>query len=167
MKLQKLFRAGVMPASLALFGFGLCAFAQQHPKPLPPFPVAHEVTVRPGAAPSIVFSAKVGTEPHTYHVGDTVNGYVIAAINEKTVTLKWGNQKYEKRIADLEEKAPPPASTQTAQGAGNGPGAQISSIERACVSGDTSPAGTVVDGYRKKISLTPMGKSCAWVKDDQ
>ena len=34
----------------------------------------------------------------------------------------------------------------------------------ACKTGDNSPAGTVVNGYRKMIANTLMGKSCHWEK---
>jgi len=34
---------------------------------------------------------------------------------------------------------------------------------RACVPGDTSPAGTVVEGYRKQIVPTPFGDQCSWI----
>ena len=35
---------------------------------------------------------------------------------------------------------------------------------RSCVAGDTSPEGTVVDGYRKLYHQGPVGVSCGWVK---
>jgi hypothetical protein len=35
---------------------------------------------------------------------------------------------------------------------------------RGCVMTDTTPAGTVVDGYRKVVTTTLMGKSCYWEK---
>jgi hypothetical protein len=141
-------------------------------KPLPPFPIAHGVTVKRGVPPSIILSENAKAEPRTYHVGDTAGGFVIAAITEQKVVLKWDGRDFEKRIADLEDHGAPaaaalPVATNEHPASANGPGAQISSIERACVKGDTNPVGTVVDGYRKQIALTPMGKSCAWVKADQ
>jgi hypothetical protein len=35
---------------------------------------------------------------------------------------------------------------------------------RACAPGDTAPAGTMSDGYRKIVSETPFGKVCRWEK---
>jgi hypothetical protein len=35
--------------------------------------------------------------------------------------------------------------------------------ERACTPGDSSPAGTVVDGYRKTTAGSPFGVICRWV----
>jgi len=34
---------------------------------------------------------------------------------------------------------------------------------RGCVPGDTSPAGTVIEGYRKQIVSTPFGDQCSWI----
>lgn len=34
---------------------------------------------------------------------------------------------------------------------------------KACVPGDDSPAGTVVDGYKKVIEATPFGTACRWI----
>lgn len=42
-------------------------------------------------------------------------------------------------------------------------GDTISGTEfKTCVPGDTSPAGTVVGGYRKVVNQTLMGKGCMW-----
>jgi hypothetical protein len=40
---------------------------------------------------------------------------------------------------------------------------QISPPVKNCKPGDTSPAGTVVDGYKKVIEQTPFGAACRWV----
>jgi hypothetical protein len=34
---------------------------------------------------------------------------------------------------------------------------------KACQPGDTSPAGTVVDGYKKIVEQTPFGPACRWI----
>jgi hypothetical protein len=36
---------------------------------------------------------------------------------------------------------------------------------RACVHGDSSPAGTMVDGYKKETSQGLIGVSCVWEKE--
>lgn len=41
-------------------------------------------------------------------------------------------------------------------------GVDLGSGFRACVPGDNSPDGTVVDGYRKMISYSFLGPSCIW-----
>jgi mannose-6-phosphate isomerase-like protein (cupin superfamily) len=41
-------------------------------------------------------------------------------------------------------------------------GADVGAGYRACVQGDTSPDGTIVDGFQKAISYNFMGKTCVW-----
>ncbi len=56
---------------------------------------------------------------------------------------------------------PPPPLPGTSQ-----MGAEVGTAtrsERVCVPGDTTPAGTVVEGYRKIVNVTPFGNSCRWV----
>ncbi len=43
-----------------------------------------------------------------------------------------------------------------------GPGMQLTGDLKACVVGDTTPPGTVRDGYRKVVTQTPFGASCRW-----
>jgi hypothetical protein len=64
----------------------------------------------------------------------------------------------------------PPASQQQNPNAVTNPkfgpelGTAAGSV-RGCVAGDTSAAGTVVDGYRKQIVAGPfgIGSQCSWV----
>ena len=152
--------------------------------PVPPFPVAHGVMIWPGVPAAIILSDKPKSEQRSYHIGDKVGEFTIADINEQTLVLQWDGKTFEKNIKDLEDNtppektasaAPPPSSStlgdsmQTPdsnihQEPANGPGAQISATERACTSGDTSAVGSVVEGYRKNVVQTPMGKSCGWEK---
>lgn len=41
-------------------------------------------------------------------------------------------------------------------------GVEVSATMRACQPNDPTPAGTVVNGYRKVIAQGPVGKSCFW-----
>ena len=43
-----------------------------------------------------------------------------------------------------------------------GPGIELGQGSRACVPGDTTPPGTVKDGFRKVVNKTPFGNSCRW-----
>ena len=44
------------------------------------------------------------------------------------------------------------------------PGQNVGQGYRGCVAGDNSPAGTIVDGYRKVMTTSPFGVSCGWEK---
>ena len=65
-----------------------------------------------------------------------------------------------KTQAKAAEAAPAPAPKPGAYG----PGQDVGSGFRACVPGDTTPAGTVKQGYRKFTANTPFGASCRWEK---
>jgi hypothetical protein len=55
-------------------------------------------------------------------------------------------------VASLQQLPPPPP----------GPGELTHFGIRLCNPGDTSPEGSVVDGFRKVSSPTPFGSSCLW-----
>lgn len=42
------------------------------------------------------------------------------------------------------------------------PGLDVGGGIRGCQPGDPTPAGAIVDGYRKLVTETPFGKSCRW-----
>ncbi|MBN9658254.1 MAG: hypothetical protein J0H49_08750 [Acidobacteria bacterium] len=42
------------------------------------------------------------------------------------------------------------------------PGTDVGGGIRSCQPGDPTPAGAIVDGYRKLVTETPFGKSCRW-----
>ena len=43
-----------------------------------------------------------------------------------------------------------------------GPGLDVGGTIRACVPGDSTPAGAVQGGYRKVVAQTPFGPTCRW-----
>ena len=64
------------------------------------------------------------------------------------------------------EPAKPPATVESpflsSSGTALGPGPDIGSGYRSCQQGDSTPAGTIVDGVRKQMYQTPMAKTCIW-----
>jgi hypothetical protein len=46
--------------------------------------------------------------------------------------------------------------------AATGPGADTGRGFKVCDPNDNTPAGTVVDGYRKIVNATPFGDACRW-----
>jgi mannose-6-phosphate isomerase-like protein (cupin superfamily) len=65
-------------------------------------------------------------------------------------------------------KAEAPAETVTTGAPGDKktarPGADVGEGYRSCLPGDSSPSGTIVDGYRKVMTTSPFGVSCGWEK---
>jgi hypothetical protein len=154
-------------------------------KPVPPFPVARGVMLWEGMPPTVVLSDRAGGAQKGYHPGDKIADWTIVSIDNQYVVFEWDGKQYQKRLDELLDKTallsaegpsqaqsnaaatnltpPPPAAVQTlSSGRSQGPGADTGSGNKGCVAGDSSPAGTVVDGMRKVVAATPFGSSCYW-----
>ena len=147
-------------------------------KPVPPFPVARGVMLWDGAPPTIVLSEKSGAQQRGYHPGDSVGDWKVLSIDDKYVVFAWDGKEFKKRIDELLDRtpveiassAPAPAAQRGQTGnvsltgpAKNGPGVDMGSGVRACVPGDSAPAGAVVDGMKKVVTASPFGGAvCRW-----
>jgi hypothetical protein len=149
------------------------------PKPVPEFPVAYGI-MSLGDEPSAILSAKSGERSRQYSVGDKVGEFTLAEIENDGIVLEWDGRQFRKSLKDLRPAAPPaPAAPAAAAPAGAaptvvapvrtpvaspdpGPGAQTSEEHRSCQAGDTAPAGTIRNGYRKVLVPSPFGDMCRW-----
>ncbi|MDE3197465.1 MAG: hypothetical protein KGN84_14035 [Acidobacteriota bacterium] len=149
-------------------------------KPMPPLPVVFGVMSLPSGVKASM-AAKSGDASRMVKNGDTVGEFKIVALDPKDVTFDWNGKQISKHIEDLIDRssrevasnapaaaAPPPPPPQAA--APKKPseaslGKEIDSSSRACVAGDSSAIGAVVNGYRKDGQQTPFGTmNCRWVK---
>jgi hypothetical protein len=157
------------------------------PKPMPPLPVVFGVMGLPSGTKAIM-AEKAGASSRTVHTGDTIGAFKIVALDTQNVTFDWDGKDVSRKIEDLIDRsagtppaqqnsgagappaqaqnnpAPPPpsAAPTSAKDLGVELGAAGKPSSRACAPGDSSPAGTVVDGYRKTVSKTPFGSVCRW-----
>jgi hypothetical protein len=157
------------------------------PKPVPPFPVAYGI-MSLGEKPTVILSEKPGAPNKSYRAGDKVGEFVLAAIENRELVLEWDGKQFRKTLDELkpEDGTPAPAPVQevaaaapqpttapstttttvgsisTSTGAESGPGRDTGDGFRACVPGDTTPAGTVRDGFKKVIYQTPFVAVCRW-----
>jgi hypothetical protein len=158
------------------------------PKPaVPPFPLYYGQI---GLADPTIFLAVNGSAQKSYHAGDKLDKFKLVSFDRDTITLEFDDENIEKKLEDLKPKeqappqqaaysAPAPAAAAAAQpqsrslasgSAGDSStepknpalGADYGSGFRAAVPGDTSPAGTVLDGYKKVCTHTMMGQDCHW-----
>jgi hypothetical protein len=148
------------------------------PKPQPPFPVAHGVMLWDGVPPTIVLSEKAGGPQKGYHPGDVIGPWTLVSVDSSYADFEWDGKDFKKRIDELidqtpiAEIGPPPPSaapqpaaqpaktlSTNSQGA---PGADTGGGYKACVPGDSSANGTVIDGMKKVITATPFGTGCTW-----
>jgi hypothetical protein len=150
------------------------------PKPLPPFPVSHGV-MNLGDGPMILLSEQPGKPHRAYTPGDKIGEYKLVAANNEEIVLEFDGRQVKKRLDELidrsakEEPSPAPGAARRssaaqpaaqhaspAAGSQSGPGVVMSGEVRACLPGDTAPAGTVSNGLRKVITESPFGKVCRW-----
>jgi hypothetical protein len=145
------------------------------PKPMPALPVVYGVLGLPSGTRAIM-AAKQGGPGKPVHEGDEVGEFKIVSLNPKDVVFDWDGTKISRKIDDLMDRSSANAASQ-GPAIALAPPAQVppgpaktddatKSADKPCVPGDNSPAGTVVDGYRKAYAaaVTPFGAmGCHWV----
>jgi hypothetical protein len=152
------------------------------PKPMPPLPVVYGVLGLPSGTKAIM-SEKAGLAIRSVHAGDTIGEFKIAALDPRNVTFDWDGKQISRKIEDLIDRSNGPgsgsaqsATVQSSPAAGAaapppqpanvpaGPGKDVGGGYYACVPGDTSPSGTVVNGFKKESMPTPFGPKCNWFR---
>jgi hypothetical protein len=143
-------------------------------KEMPPLPVVYGVLGLPSGATAIM-SEGPGLASRSVHAGDVIGEFRIASLDLDNVVFTWEDQKVYRRIKDLMVRSNASA-TGAAHSAAANPSApatpapqlqndgQSGRSELPCISGDKSPAGTVVGRYKKKSASTPAGLVCSWVR---
>lgn len=145
------------------------------PKPMPPLPVFHGL-VDIGDGPTAIMSEKPGAQHRDYRPGEQVGEFKLVALDSEEIVLEWDGNTITRKVDEMIDRSvgPPPAPSkataaaapppvQPAAHADAKPGADIGGRGiKGCTTGDSSPAGTVADGFRKVIKESPFGKSCFW-----
>lgn len=151
------------------------------PKVVPPLPLVSGVMTLPSGSRAIM-AEKAGAPVKSVKAGETVGEFTVVAMDAKKITFQWQDRKIEKNLDDLVDRTAAGQSGETAGPAVPGPTASNSVLQtatsavlgaditfqdapaKACKPGDNSPAGTVVEGYRKTGVEMPFGlASCHWV----
>lgn len=155
------------------------------PKPMPALPRYYGVMNF--GSPRVILAPASGQAQKSYAVGDTIGEFKLASIAQSGLVFEWDGKQVPASFAELQDRstAPPPEAaptggsaqqapaasgsvksvssvTSVSSGDVNRPGAETGTGIKACQPGDASPAGTVMDGYRKLVTETPFGKSCRW-----
>jgi hypothetical protein len=148
------------------------------PKKMPPLPILFGVMGLPSGMTALM-AEKADAKTHGVHVGDTVGAFKVVAITQQTLSFEWDGKRIDKKVEELVDRPTPPQEAAGPVNAANvapnapapppDPKKQVTIGEnvKACQPGDTSPAGTVVDGYRKIKEPTPFGDACRWIKINQ
>jgi hypothetical protein len=126
-----------------------------------------------GDGPVAVMSVNA-TAPHQeVHKGDMIGPFKLVDFNSEEIALEWDGKVIHKLVDEMSDhtpreaaqttqasSAPPPAVP--AVSAPLGPGADTGRGFKVCLPNDSTPTGTVVDGYRKTSALTLFGQQCRW-----
>jgi hypothetical protein len=160
------------------------------PKPLPPLPVLHGVA-NFGDGVLVILSEKPGAPHKSYTAGEKVGEFTLVAVNRDEIVLDFEGRKITRKFSELIDRNEPPAAaaalspavapstvgaaapeepkpqaapapSTVSNASSSGPGVTLFGQVRACVPGDTTPPGTVVNGLRKVMTETPFGKVCRW-----
>lgn len=145
------------------------------PQP-PPLPVYHGYMNLDGR-PIAILSLTKSSAHEAVHPGDTIGEFTLQSVNTSEIEFLWKDRVIRKSVAEMEDHSPamqaaamrteappaaPMASPQQLPPPPPGPGELTHFGIRLCNPGDTSPEGTVMDGFRKVSSPTPFGSSCLW-----
>lgn len=146
------------------------------PKPMPPLPVAHGI-LDLGSGPTAILSERPGQNQRAYRIGERIGEFTLTDVTASELAFVWEGKEIRKKLEELKPPEAPPAAEAPAPAAAKpktAPVATTSTIAsgpsdidmgggmRACRQGDTSPPGTVMNGYKKVVSQTPFGQVCRW-----
>ena len=150
------------------------------PPPMPELP-AYYGTMAVFGDPVILLSLPKSPQKK-YHAGDKIGPFVIVSFDREKVVFDWNGKIVERKPEELTAKEaapqqaaveaphpsvvapiklipdPPPDAPKLSEKIGKDNGGGI----HMCVAGDTSPAGTVIDGYKKVITTNMFGQTCMW-----
>ena len=148
------------------------------PPPMPELPRFHG-QMNLGDGPLVLLVEKAGTPEKAIKPGETIGQFKLVDVNTSEITFAWtfngdlvrrSLSSMMDRIAETgpaggsdapRSQAPPPPQAPQIKSA-IGPGALTGMGTRICEVNDNTPAGTVVNGFKKTEGRTPFGAFCVW-----
>ncbi len=130
-----------------------------------------------GDGPLVIMSVTATSRHEAIKPGETIGPFKLIDITRDDLTLEWNGQRVRKQLWELQNRSlptpdaaanmarteqapPPPKPAETPRE--KGPGEATTFGFKTCQSNDSTPDGTVVDGFKKVSITTPFGKSCVW-----
>jgi hypothetical protein len=155
------------------------------PKEPPPLPSFHGMMdFGDGDGPIAMMSIGGTSGQQEVHAGGMIGPFKLVSFTRREIALEWDGRIIHKRVDEAgdSDKSSAPAQAQAApvatggvipgvaapqaQAAAHtaplGPGQDLSDGSKACQSGDSNPAGTVVNGYRKDVRNGLFSQGCSW-----
>jgi hypothetical protein len=145
------------------------------PKPVPPLPVYHGM-MNIGDGPAAILSVNASSAQMEIHPGETIGPFKLVDVNTQEIALEWDGKIIRKTVDEILDRAtrqvvadantpgpaaPPPPVVQVVK-APLGPGEDTGRGYKVCIPNDSTPDGSIVDGYRKVSIATPFGNACRW-----
>ncbi len=145
------------------------------PKPMPPLPVYHGM-MNIGDGPAAILSVNANSPQMEIHPGEPIGPFKLVDVNTQEISLEWEGKIIHKTVDEILDRTtrqvvadasapaaagpPPPVlpAVKTPLGPGEDPGRGF----KTCIPNDSTPDGSVVDGYRKISVPTPFGNGCRW-----
>ena len=151
------------------------------PKPMPKLPVVYGVLAL-GEAATLIVADRTGGTQRGLRVGEKTGEFKLLAATSREVVFEWDGKEVRRKLEELMDRTLPapaetasrpvtpsslaPAGAIAVKQEESGPKSASLGVAmgtfRACVPGDTTPAGAVVEGYRKVLEPSPFGQLCRW-----
>jgi hypothetical protein len=145
------------------------------PKPMPPLPVYHGM-MNIGDGPAAILSINAASPQMEVHPGEEIGPFKLVDVNTREIALEWDGKVIHKTVDEIldrttrqvvadangpgSEGSPPPALPVIKTPLG--PGEDTGRGFKVCNMNDSTPDGTVVDGFQKVSIRTPFGTVCRW-----
>ena len=146
------------------------------PPPMPALPGYHG-QMNLGDGPMALLVEKPGMAEKAVKPGDTIGQFRLVDVNTSEITFAWtfNGELARRSLREVTDStaqaaagpdarpspaasAPPPPVIKSAIG----PGELTGQGTKTCDPNDSTPAGTVVGGFRKTVGRTPFGSFCVW-----
>lgn len=155
-------------------------------KPMPQLPSAFGV-MDLGDGP-VVFLALGNGGQRGYRIGEKIGEFKLAEATSTDLTFEWEGKEVKRRLEELRavvKESPAPAAAAAPINAPAAPsavnasanptpdsaskgnpkmGKDVNASSKYCDPSDTTPDGTVLDGFRKITRRTPFSTTCVWEK---
>ena len=144
------------------------------PKPMPPLPVYHGM-MNIGDGPAAILSVNASSPQMEIHPGEEIGPFKLVDVNTQEIVLEWDGKIIRKTVDEILDRTtrqvvadgsaasggPPPPMLPVIK-TPLGPGDDAGQGFKVCQPNDSTPDGSVVDGYRKVSMPTPFGNACRW-----
>lgn len=140
------------------------------PRPMPALPRFHGEMNLGGIM--AVLSETPNSPQKFMKPGETIGEFKLLDVNTQELVFEWDGQTIHKGLNELTDRGAAPGDSRGSSAAPPapapvlqtplGPGAATPQGARLCIPNDSTPEGTVVDGFRKVSLPTPFGVSCRW-----